>query len=162
MFMGKCITRLGLCAAWLVCMTTMSAAGQCRDSIIEVKSNTAHIKLNVEIADSAQKRAIGLMHRESMPLNSGMWFIYETPRTVAFWMRNTLIPLDMLFVDEHGEVQRIHKNARPLDETPIAGGNDIQFVLELNAGLSDRYGLGVGDFVRHPSIKQDPVWPCQK
>ena len=162
MFMGKCITRLGLFAAWLVCMTTTSTAGQCRASIIEVKSNTAHIKLNVEIADSAKKRAIGLMHRESMALNSGMWFIYETPRTVAFWMRNTLIPLDMLFVDEHGEVQRIHKNARPSDETPIAGGNDIQFVLEVNAGLSDRYGLGVGDIVRHPSIKQDPVWPCQK
>jgi len=91
-----------------------------------------------------------------------MWFIYETPRTVAFWMRNTLIPLDIIFVDQHGEVQKIHMNALPMDETPIPGGDNIQFVLEVNAGLSERYGLGAGDFIRHPSIKQDPAWPCQK
>ena len=142
-------------------MTGIATAG-CTDSIVEIKSAHAHIRLNVEVADSAEERAIGLMHRENMPHNSGMWFIYETPRTVAFWMRNTLIPLDMIFVDQHGMVQKIHMNARPLDETPIFGGDNIQFVLEVNAGLSERYGLGAGDFIRHPSIKQDPVWPCQK
>jgi uncharacterized membrane protein (UPF0127 family) len=142
-------------------MTGIATAG-CTDSIVEIKSAHAHIRLNVEVADSAEERAIGLMHRQSMPHNSGMWFIYETPRTVAFWMRNTLIPLDIIFVDQHGEVQKIHMNALPLDETPIPGGDNIQFVLEVNAGLSERYGLGAGDFIRHPSIKQDPVWPCQK
>ena len=142
-------------------MTGIATAG-CTDSIVEIKSAHAHIRLNVEVADSAEERAIGLMHRESMPYNNGMWFIYETPRTVAFWMRNTLIPLDMIFVDQHGKVQKIHMNARPLDEMPIPGGDNIQFVLEVNAGLSERYGLGAGDFIRHPSIKQDPVWPCQK
>ena len=138
------------------------ATAKCTNSIVEIKSARAHIRLNVEVADSAEERAIGLMHRDSMPSNSGMWFIYETPRWVAFWMRNTLIPLDMIFVDQHGEVQKIHMNARPLDETPIPGGDNIQFVLEVNAGLSERYGLRAGDFIRHPSIKQDPVWPCQK
>ena len=142
-------------------MTGIATAG-CTDSIVEIKSAHAHIRLNVEVADSAEERAIGLMHRHSMPYNSGMWFIYETPRTVAFWMRNTLIPLDIIFVDQPGEVQKIHMNALPLDETPIPGGDNIQFVLEVNAGLSKRYGLGAGDFIRHPSIKQDPVWPCQK
>jgi len=142
-------------------MTGIATAG-CTDSIVEIKSAHAHIRLNVEVADSAEERANGLMHRQSMPYNSGMWFIYETPRTVAFWMRNTLIPLDIIFVDQHGEVQKIHMNALPLDETPIPGGDNIQFVLEVNTGLSERYGLGAGDFIRHPSIKQDPVWPCQK
>ncbi len=160
--MGKCFARLGCVVAWLFVVATSQAAAGCKDSIVEIKSAHAHIRLNVEVADSAEERAIGLMHRQSMPYNSGMWFIYETPRTVAFWMRNTLIPLDMIFVDQHGEVQKIHINARPLDETPIPGGDNIQFVLEVNAGLSERYGLGAGDFIRHPSIKQDPVWPCQK
>ncbi|NCX55277.1 MAG: DUF192 domain-containing protein, partial [Rhodobacterales bacterium] len=95
------------------------ATAQCRNSFVEIKSANAHIRLNVEVVDSAKERAIGLMHRENLPYNNGMWFIYETPRTVAFWMRNTLIPLDMIFVDEHGVVQKIHKNARPMDETPI-------------------------------------------
>ncbi len=162
MLLGKCFARLGYGFIWLlVSMTGITTAG-CTDSIVEIKSAHAHIRLNVEVADSAEERAIGLMHRENMPYNSGMWFIYEMPRTVAFWMRSTLIPLDMIFVDQHGEVQKIHMNARPLDETPIHGGDNIQFVLEVNAGLSERYGLGAGDFIRHPSIKQDPVWPCQK
>lgn len=138
------------------------ATAECRNSIVEIKSANAHIRLSVEVADSAEKRAIGLMYRENLPYNSGMWFIYETPRTVAFWMRNTLISLDMIFVDQHGEVQKIHKNASPFDETPIPGGDNIQFVLEVNAGLSERYGFQEGDYIRHPSIKQDPVWPCQK
>ena len=160
--MGKCFARLGCVFIWLLASMTGIATAKCTDSIVEIKSAHAHIILNVEVADSAEERAIGLMHRDSMPYNSGMWFIYETPRTVAFWMHNTLIPLDMIFVNQHGEVQKIHMNARPLDETPIPGGDNIQFVLEVNAGLSERYGLGAGDFIRHPSIKQDPVWPCQK
>ncbi|ERL97495.1 hypothetical protein HIMB11_02023 [Rhodobacteraceae bacterium HIMB11] len=162
MLLGKCFARLGYGFIWLLVSMTGIATAGCTDSIVEIKSAHAHIKLNVEVADSAEERAIGLMHRENMPYNGGMWFIYETPRTVAFWMRSTLIPLDMIFVDQHGEVQKIHMNARPLDETPIHGGDNIQFVLEVNAGLSERYGLGAGDFIRHPSIKQDPVWPCQK
>ena len=160
--MGKCFARLGYGFIWLLVSMTGIATAGCTDSIVEIKSAHAHIRLNVEVADSAEERAIGLMHRENMPHNRGMWFIYETPRTVAFWMRSTLIPLDMIFVDQHGEVQKIHMNARPLDETPVHGGDNIQFVLEVNAGLSERYGLGAGDFIRHPSIKQDPVWPCQK
>ena len=162
MLLGKCFARLGYGFIWLLVSMTGIATAECTDSIVEIKSAHAHIRLNVEVADSAEERAIGLMNRENMPYNSGMWFIYETPRTVAFWMRNTLIPLDMIFVGQHGEVQKIHMNARPLDETPIHGGDNIQFVLEVNAGLSERYGLGAGDFIRHPSIKQDPVWPCQK
>ena len=162
MLLRKCFARLGGGFIWLLASMTGIATAGCTDSIVEIKSAHAHIRLNVEVADSAEERAIGLMHRQSMPSNSGMWFMYETPRTVAFWMRNTLIPLDIIFVDQHGEVQKIHMNALPMDETPIPGGDNIQFVLEVNAGLSERYGLGAGDFIRHPSIKQDPVWPCQK
>ena len=84
MLLGKCFARLGYGFIWLLVSMTGIATAGCTDSIVEIKSAHAHIRLNVEVADSAEERAIGLMHRESMPYNSGMWFIYETPRTVAF------------------------------------------------------------------------------
>ena len=71
-----------------------------------------------------------------------MLFVYEGPRRVAFWMKNTLIPLDMIFADATGRVTRVHANAVPLDETPIDGGEGVQFVLEINGGLADAAGAG--------------------
>jgi len=75
-------------------------------------------------------------------------------------MRNTLIPLDMIFADETGVVRNIHVNAQPLDETPIFGGTDIQFVLEINGGMSERLGLNVGDQMQHPLFGEAAIWPC--
>jgi uncharacterized membrane protein (UPF0127 family) len=90
-----------------------------------------------------------------------MLFVYETPQPVAFWMENTLIPLDMLFFDASGKLERVHENARPLDRTPIPGGNDIRFVLEINGGLATELGIEPGAELRHPSIDQaEAAWPC--
>jgi uncharacterized membrane protein (UPF0127 family) len=76
-------------------------------------------------------------------------------------MENTYIPLDMIFADATGTVQRIHTDAVPLDRTPIPGGEAIQYVLEINAGLSESLGLSEGDILRHPAIAQDrAAWPC--
>jgi uncharacterized membrane protein (UPF0127 family) len=101
------------------------------------------------------------MHVSEMPRMSGMLFVYERPQRVSFWMENTLIPLDMIFADATGTVQRIHANAIPLDRTPIPGGEDIQYVLEINGGMADQLGLSAGDEMRHPSIGQDLAsWPC--
>jgi len=101
------------------------------------------------------------MHRESMPLSAGMYFVNERPRRTSFWMRNTLIPLDMLFIDATGVVQHIHANAIPLDETPIPGGDGVLTVLEINGGLAARLGITVGSEVRHPAHADwAPVWPC--
>jgi uncharacterized membrane protein (UPF0127 family) len=75
-------------------------------------------------------------------------------------MENTLIPLDMIFADATGTVTRIHENAVPLDRTPIPGGEDVQFVLEVNGGMAGRLGLAVGDRLRHPAIGPDAAEPC--
>ena len=76
-------------------------------------------------------------------------------------MKNTLIPLDMIFADETGTVRRIHENAVPLDRTPIPGGDGIQYVLEINGGMSATLGLSPGDEMRHPAIAQNlAAWPC--
>ena len=116
----------------------------------------------VEIADDAGERAQGLMHRTSLAGSAGMLFIYEEPQPLSFWMRNTLIPLDLLFIDSRGVVQHIHHNAIPLDESPLEGGSDaLLAVLEINGGLSARMGITPGTELRHPAFAgRNPAWPC--
>lgn len=98
----------------------------------------------VEIADTDAERAQGLMGRQSMPEDHGMLFAYPAPRPVAFWMHNTPLPLDMLFIDELGMVVSLHENARPFDETPIPSGLPVRYVLEINGGLAAKLGLRPG------------------
>lgn len=113
------------------------------------------------MADDPQERAKGLMFVEEMPAMKGMLFIYEQPQPASFWMRNTLIPLDMLFLDQTGTVTRIHENAVPLDESPIPGGDAVLSVLEINGGMAERLGIEVGSELRHPDLPQDvAAWPC--
>lgn len=101
------------------------------------------------------------MFRESMPRSAGMLFVYERPQRAAFWMKNTLIPLDMLFVTADGRIGHIHENARPGDLTAIPGGDNVFAVLEINGGLARRYGISVGDVLRHEIFsKSSPIWPC--
>ena len=133
----------------------------CDENIVYLKGSWGTAQFNVELADDPEEQARGLMHRESLPLSAGMYFVNERPRRTSFWMRNTLIPLDMLFIDASGVVQRIHHNAIPLDETPIPGGRSVLTVLEINGGLAARLGITEGSFVRHPAHAEwSPVWPC--
>lgn len=115
---------------------------------------------NIELADDPKERSLGLMNRKSLPQSAGMLFAYEKPQAVSFWMRNTLIPLDMIFMDATGRVTHIHENAIPLDETGIPGGDDVQYVLEINGGLARRLGVEVGSELRHPVIGEAAAWPC--
>ena len=90
-----------------------------------------------------------------------MLFVYDRAQPVSFWMKNTLIPLDMLFIGSDGRVRKVQENAVPRDETPIPGGDDIRYVLEIGGGLAARLGIGPGAELRHPSV--DPAlaaWPC--
>ena len=100
------------------------------------------------------------MHVESLPKFSGMLFVFDQPHHARFWMRNTLIPLDMLFIGEDGVIRSIHPNAVPLDETSIDGGSDVLAVLEVNGGMAARLGVTKGDQVQHPAFGGDAAWPC--
>ncbi len=139
---------------------TGAAFAACSPDRVDLKGDWGQTRFSVEVADDARERSLGLMHRESMATSAGMLFVYEHPQRVSFWMRNTLIPLDMIFADGAGRVKRIHANAVPLDETGIEGGDGIQYVLEINGGLAERLGITEGSELRHPSIGPDPVWPC--
>ncbi len=101
------------------------------------------------------------MFRESMPQGEGMLFVFDPPQPVAFWMKNTLIPLDMIFLDRTGVVTHVHSDAVPGDLTPIEGGDSVFAVLEVNAGLAARYSIAPGTVMRHEIFSQGyAIWPC--
>ena len=157
--MKRCLTYVLLLTAFLT--GAPLAAEDCRDDTVFLRGDWGSSRFSVEIADEPQEQAQGLMHREVLPLSAGMLFVYPTPRRVSFWMRNTLIPLDMIFIDAQGVVQHIHPMAKPQDETPIFGGEQILSVLEINGGLAQRLGISVGSEVRHPAFDaHGAIWPC--
>ncbi|MDJ1008752.1 MAG: DUF192 domain-containing protein [Paracoccaceae bacterium] len=138
-----------------------AATAACDPGTVELRGDFGSARFSVEVADEPAERSQGLMNRETMPMGAGMLFVYEAPQRATFWMRNTLIPLDMIFADETGRVLRVHENAVPLDETLIDGGPGIKFVLEINGGLAGAMGLAPGVEMRHPSIAGDAAaWPC--
>jgi hypothetical protein len=106
--------------------------------------------IEVEIAQEPREKELGLMFRTELPQGTGMLFPYDGPREVTMWMRNTYIPLDMVFIRKDGVVHRIEKRAEPLSERIIASQGPVSAVLELPGGDAERLGLEPGDRVRHP------------
>ncbi len=116
------------------------------DNII-FKSNNAELQYQVEVAKTDIQRAQGLMFRTFLPEKSGMVFLYSPPKIVNMWMKNTLIPLDMVFVNENGEIIHIHHNAIPEDLTSISSEYPVSYVIEINGGEIEKYGIRKGDRV---------------
>ncbi|MHC0053012.1 DUF192 domain-containing protein [Actibacterium sp. D379-3] len=133
---------------------------QCSDTAVTLKGDWGQARFQIELADDPAERAQGLMQRDSLPASRGMLFVYPAPQRAVFWMKNTLIPLDMIFLDATGTVTHIHENARPLDVTPIDGGDDVLAVLEINGGLARRIGITEGSVLRHPALGARAAWPC--
>ncbi|MCG8692438.1 MAG: DUF192 domain-containing protein [Minwuiales bacterium] len=111
-------------------------------------SQTQHF-FKVEVADNDETRARGLMFRMSMPPNAGMLFDYRTDQQVAMWMKNTFIPLDILFIDRRGKIVNIHERAVPLSLASIPSDGPVRAALELNGGSVSRLGIKPGDQVFH-------------
>ncbi|WP_348773479.1 DUF192 domain-containing protein [Litoreibacter halocynthiae] len=140
---------------------TSPVAAACSDNRVSIKGGFGAISFRVEIADDERERAVGLMNRETLPKLAGMLFVYQRPQPLAFWMRNTLIPLDMIFVEPTGRIAHIHANAVPHDETPIQGGDGLTHVLEIGGGLAAKFGISTGDILQHSSFNQnEALWPC--
>ncbi|MBL9050251.1 MAG: DUF192 domain-containing protein [Tabrizicola sp.] len=151
--------RVGLALAAL----PAAAEASCSPERLDLRWPGGRESFAVELADDGAERARGLMFRESLDPAGGMLFVYEGPRRPQFWMKNTLIPLDMVFADATGTVTRVHANAVPGDLTPIDGGEGVVYVLEINAGLADKLGIGPGAEFRHPSIPSAiAAWACDE
>ncbi|HEX7758848.1 MAG TPA: DUF192 domain-containing protein [Caulobacteraceae bacterium] len=129
---------------------TPCTAGQkpLRTEPLQIKTARGHYRLWVEMADTEGTRETGLMCRTVVPGNGGMLFDFKTPQQVSFWMRNTIIPLDMLFIAKDGRVVSIARNATPENETPIPSGGAVVGVLELRGGRAAELGAAPGDRVR--------------
>lgn len=137
------------------------AEAACATDRLDLRWDGGRESFAVEVADDASERAQGLMFRTELSPASGMLFVYDGTGRRQFWMKNTLIPLDMIFADSTGTVTRVHSGAVPGDLTPIDGGDGVQFVLEINAGLADKLGIGPGSTIRHPAIPAaTAAWPC--
>jgi len=157
---GERLRRL-IAIALVALSATAATAEECRNDVVMLRGDGGTARFRVEVADDKAERAQGLMHRETLSMSAGMLFIYPRPKRVGFWMKNTLIPLDMIFMDETGTVRKVHHEAQPHDETPIMGGNGILAVLEVNGGLSRKIGISEGWTMRHPAFDQsNAAWPC--
>lgn len=159
--MGYGGARKSVALAALAIWLAGAAWSGCSEDVVELRGPWGQARLSVEIADTAAERAQGLMFREKLPTSAGMLFLYDHPQRVGFWMKNTLIPLDMIFIDVAGKVTRVHSQAKPHDLASIDGGEDVLAVLEINGGLAARLGISEGTELRHPFFAPiGAAWPC--
>lgn len=121
-------------------------------AIVSAKDGKKH-DFDVEIAATPTDREIGLMYRTKMDPDHGMLFEMDSDEVVQFWMKNTLIPLDMVFVGADGTIKSIHANAIPQDLTAISSQAPVTGIIELNGGRAAALGIAVGDKVEHPFFK---------
>jgi uncharacterized protein len=121
------------------------------DALTIVSGEKSHA-FKVELADTPQESETGLMHRSSMPKDHGMIFDFRPGRDVTMWMKNTLIPLDMLFIDAKGKIVAIAENARPGSLRMVGPGFPVVSVLELNGGLTNELAIKPGDTVRYDKL----------
>jgi uncharacterized membrane protein (UPF0127 family) len=163
---------VALAAMWLSAAGSPDAAAQERESLlplsafpreriaIETRSARRHT-FDAWRADTPQTRAQGLMFVRSLQPEQAMIFVYSPPQHVGMWMKNTLIPLDMLFVDADGCVVKVHEQAQPGALETIAADDPVVLVVELAGGVAGRLGLRAGDRVARPAANwpQEPR-PC--
>lgn len=154
----------GLALAFFLLVGSLLAGplrAECRDDVVHLRGDWGQARFRVELARTVTEKARGLMGRESLPRGNGMLFLYKRPSRLAYWMRNTLIPLDIMFIDRRGVVVRLHENARPHDETLIRSGRRVSAVLEINGGMSRAMGIGPGTQLRHPAFGAEALWACE-
>jgi uncharacterized membrane protein (UPF0127 family) len=131
------------------------AARSAGQNTLEIVSKTGVHVFAVEIADTDATREKGLMFRKSLPDGQGMLFDFHREQPVSFWMRNTYIPLDMIFIRANGHILRIVENAEPLSERMIMSDGQVLAVLEVIGGTARKLGIAVGDRVAHPIFRRN-------
>ncbi|MET3585301.1 uncharacterized membrane protein (UPF0127 family) [Pseudorhizobium tarimense] len=147
------MTKSAFMALFLFLANAVSAQQQFdrQELLIQTEDGKTHT-FEVELALTPQERSQGLMHRESMPADHGMLFDFGESRPVSMWMKNTPLPLDMVFIQRDGTISHIYERAVPFSETIIDSRGPVAYVLELNGGRADELGIDVGDRVINKRI----------
>lgn len=146
------MTNLRFASAATAAFLLFVAPAFADDTQLTVKSANGEHHFTVEIADTPAQQQKGLMFRQDLAADAGMLFDFHASRQVSFWMQNTLIPLDMLFIRSDGSIANIHVNAHPLDPTSIPSDGPVEFVLEIPGGRSVELGIKAGDTVVNDRI----------
>lgn len=147
--MLKHLNRRVMLALALAAFAAPAAAKPAALQPLEVVTAKGRHAFQVEFVDTDATRARGLMHRKSLAPDRGMLFDFKTERPVAFWMKNTLIPLDMIFIRADGRILSIARNTTPLSEAPVPSGGPVRSVLEIPGGRAAQLGILPGDRVLH-------------
>ena len=128
----------------------------CDPGRIEILVGEDRHRFSIEVADDPAERARGLMFRPARPTDAGMLFIFEPPRPAHFWMRNTMIPLDMVFIDDAGHIESIAERRDTFSDRTSSSQGPVRAVLEINGGLARQFGIGPGAQAIHPAFRAAP------
>jgi uncharacterized protein len=140
---------LALFALVLIVLARAAPAWAAEEQTLEIVSRTGVHTFTVELAVTDQERQQGLMFRRELPEGRGMLFDFKQDQNVTMWMKNTYIPLDMIFIRADGRIQRIAENTEPESTRVIAAGAPVRAVLEVIAGTAKKLGIRAGDRVAH-------------
>jgi hypothetical protein len=151
------LIALALCALALG-LARPGAAGEpaCSRDRLVVHGADGPVAFRVELALTPEEQARGLMFRPSLPREAGMLFVYDPPRKARFWMKNTMIPLDMVFIDDAGQVANIAERTVPYSLSSHASDGAVRAVLEIGGGLSAVHGFEPGTQAIHPAFEAAP------
>ena len=149
-----CLAALALAVPGAPRAQEPAPAAQAATEPLAVVGKSGRHAFKVEVMRDDAGRARGLMYRRSMPADHGMLFDFERPLPVNMWMKNTYIPLDMLFIRSDGSIARIAPDTEPLSTQIVSSGEPVLSVLELNAGTAAKLGIRAGDRVEHPLFRR--------
>ena len=144
------LAPLGACGLTGAAQAQSAQAPAATTEPLEITTASGPHGFAVEVMRTDEERARGLMFRRFMPADRGMLFDFKTEQPVLMWMKNTYIPLDMIFISRTGTVTHVAANTEPMSERTISSGPPAYAVLEVNAGVAAKIGLKPGDRVKHP------------
>jgi uncharacterized membrane protein (UPF0127 family) len=147
---------LALLLYWLLSWAALGAASAADLQTVEIATAGGNRRFSVELANTRQTMDRGLMYRRSLPEGQGMLFDLGSERRIEMWMKNTFIPLDMIFIGADGRIRRIAENTKPLSTRLVSSGGRVRAVLEINAGTARTLGIAPGDVVSHPMFAAKP------
>ncbi|PHQ72365.1 MAG: hypothetical protein COB93_00335 [Sneathiella sp.] len=147
---GKSLVRKGLIYLLLICAPAFIGIPQADENTVILRTAAEDLTITVELVDTAAERRKGLMFRESLPTMHGMLFDFNRTVPVTMWMKNTKISLDILFIDDAGDVRFIKHSAKPGSTETISPPKPVRAVLELAGGFARAHGVEIGDRLLHP------------